>query len=275
MRLLSFIGSALLLISGCASYGTVENTPQRAQTAGERYTIAAHAERNHRRDKDIVLTLAFSGGGTRAAAFSYGVLDGLRKTAVEINGHSGRLLDEVDTISLVSGGSFTAAYYGLHGDRIFEEFDEVFLKRDVESALIRGLFNPLRWFSTKGRTEMAIEYFEEHVFHGATFADMKLENRPLIVINASDLGYGMRFSFIQEYFDLLGSDLSSFPVARAVTASSSVPVLFNPVVVRNFPDRMVTRPDWLMAARGKAAHDSELVLVFDRFSSVSAEFEKR
>ena len=56
----------------------------------------------------------------------------------------------------------------------------------------------------------------------------------MIIINASDLGYGIRFSFIQEYFDLLCSELSEYPVADAVTASSAVPVLFNPVVVANY-----------------------------------------
>jgi len=39
--------------------------------------------------------------------------------------------------------------------------------------------------------------------------------RPLIIINSSDLAYGVRFSFIQEYFDLLCSDLLSYPVANA------------------------------------------------------------
>jgi NTE family protein len=58
-------------------------------------------------------------------------------------------------------------------------------------------------------------------------------DRPMIIINASDLAYGIRFSFIQEYFDLLCSDLSTFPVAEAVAASSAVPVLFDPVVVEN------------------------------------------
>ena len=42
------------------------------------------------------------------------------------------------------------------------------------------------------------------------------------------------FSFIQDYFNLLCSDLRSFPVARAVAASSAVPVLFNPVVIENY-----------------------------------------
>jgi len=56
----------------------------------------------------------------------------------------------------------------------------------------------------------------------------------MIIINASDLGYGIRFSFIQEYFDLLCSELAAYPVADAVAASSAVPVLFNPIVIRNY-----------------------------------------
>jgi NTE family protein len=72
------------------------------------------------------------------------------------------------------------------------------------------------------------------LFHDATFADMIRPDRPMIIINASDLAYGIRFSFIQEYFDLLCSELSAYPVADAVAASSAVPVLFNPVVVANY-----------------------------------------
>ena len=62
-----------------------------------------------------MLILAFSGGGTRAAAFAYGVLEELAATPVVLGGRPRRLLDEVDLISAVSGGSFTAAYYGLYG----------------------------------------------------------------------------------------------------------------------------------------------------------------
>ena len=83
-----------------------------------------------------------SGGGTRAAAFAYGVLEGLRDTPVVVRGRSERLLDEVDVISGVSGGSFPAAYYGLFGDRIFEEFEERFLERNVQRALILQALRP-------------------------------------------------------------------------------------------------------------------------------------
>jgi NTE family protein len=195
------------------------------------------------------------------------VLKELRDTGVMIEGRSGRLLDEIDYISSVSGGSFTAAYYGLYGDKIFDDFEMVFLRCDVQGKLIRSVLNPLEWFRKTGRTEMAISYYEKNVFDGATFGDMKRKGGPLILINASDLGYGVRFSFVQEYFDLLCSDLSSYPVARAVAASSAVPVVFNPVVVENYQDCKETMPDWLVAAERSTFKNPELAQTVDELKS--------
>ena len=250
-----------LLVSGCASYGVVDNAPQTAAASSESYSIRSGG--GGRGLGDVSLILAFSGGGTRAAALAYGVLEELRDTRVAIDGRPRRMLDEVDTISSVSGGSFTSAYYGLFGERIFEDFEDVFLRRNVQGQLIRGLFNPLEWFSSTGRTEMAVKFYEEAVFERATFADMQRRGGPLILINASDLGYGVRFSFVQEYFNLLCSDIAGFPVARAVTASSAVPVLFNPVVVENYQDCKKTKPEWLVAAEKRSAKDPQLTQVVD------------
>ena len=80
----------------------------------------------------------------------------------------------------------------------------------------------------------------------------------MIVINASDLAYGVRFSFIQEYFNLLCSDLTSFPVARAVAASSAVPVMFNPVVVENFSGCHNSGTDWLEDVKDRNIDDVEI-----------------
>ena len=256
MSRLFTLALGLLLLSGCASYGVIENKPSATRDSPDSYSILS-ASRG-RGANDISLMIAFSGGGTRAAALAYGVLQEMRDTKVMIDGRPTRLLDEIDVISSVSGGSFTAAYYGLYGDRIFDDFESVFLRRDVEGQLIRGLLNPAEWFSQTGRTEMAVRYYEDAVFHGATFADMKRAGGPLVLINASDLGYGVRFSFAQEYFNLLCSDISSFPVARAVTASSAVPVLFNPVVVRNYPDCKQGEPAWLVAAERRAKGDPDM-----------------
>jgi len=222
---------ALLLATGCSSYGVIKNKPVSNVPDSQEYSIKAYA--GSAGSQDISMMLSFSGGGTRAAAMAYGVMLELRDTMVVVNGENRRLLDEVDSISSVSGGSFTSAYYGLHGDGMFDTFEDVFLRKNVEKKLINSALNPFHWFGRKGRTERTIEYYQKQIFHGATFADMKKPGRPLIVINASDLAYGVRFSFIQEYFDLLCSDLATFPVADAVTASSAVPIVFNPVVVEN------------------------------------------
>ena len=108
-----------------------------------------------------------------------------------------------------------------------------------------------------------LPYLRLRCGHSATFGDMKRKGGPLILINASDLGYGVRFSFVQEYFNLLCSDLSSFPVARAVTASSAVPIVFNPVVVENYQDCKKSKPDWLVAAEKRAMDYPELAQVVE------------
>ncbi len=250
----------LALLSGCASYGVIENTPVATLPTEGAYSIKTFTARpSHGKTS---LNLTFSGGGTRAAALAYGVMKEMRDTPWSGgNGDAKTVLDEVDFISSVSGGSFTAAYYGLFGERLFEDFEDRFLRKDVQRSLVRGLFNPFRWFSSTGRTELAVELYNRELFEDATYADMlKRDDLPLIVINASDLGYGVRFSFIQDYFNFLCSDLSTYPVARAVTASSAVPVVFNPVVLENYPDCGTTPPEWLKAAQKRALESKNLRL---------------
>jgi len=119
MVLLLCVGIAALLVSGCASYGVVENAPGPGFVGEQSYSVKTFME--GWRTSENALMLAFSGGGTRAAALSYGVLQELRDTPVFTEEGTIRLLDEVHTISSVSGGSFTSAYYGLHGDGIFDD----------------------------------------------------------------------------------------------------------------------------------------------------------
>jgi NTE family protein len=190
-----------------------------------------------RRSDQLLLVLAFSGGGTRAAAFAYGVLEELAATSVTLGGQSRRLLDEVDVISAVSGGSFTAAYYGLYGARIFRDFETGFLKRPVERELIVQLLRPRNWVRLASlyfnRSQLAAEYYDERLFKGATFADLGRRDGPEILINATDLSTGGRFAFSRFFFDPICSDLSRYRVALAVTASSAVPVLLTPVTLEN------------------------------------------
>lgn len=69
--------------------------------------------------------LALSGGGYRAAAYHIGTLRALHKLGI---------LDKVDVISSVSGGSITAAYYALHKDN-FDEFEKS-LKEKLKKGVL-------------------------------------------------------------------------------------------------------------------------------------------
>ena len=147
-----------LVIGACTTYGIVEIKPLSPGEAQPGYTLGEFARNLDQRSDELTLAVAFSGGGTRAAALAYGVMQELRDTRVQMNGSENRLLDAISAISSVSGGSFTSAYYGLYGDRLFVDFEERFLRRDIEAALVHGFLNPLRWFSSRGRTEMAVKY---------------------------------------------------------------------------------------------------------------------
>jgi len=199
---------------------------------------------------DVLLVLAFSGGGTRAAALAYGVLEELRDTRIPVRGVDERLLDEVDLITSVSGGSFTAAYYGLFGDRTFADFEERFLRRNLQRQLVLSLLSPLNWIrlagSTLNRSELAIRLYDREIFDHKTFEDLKAANGPLLRINATDIVAGNHFTFFQPQFDLMCSDLSSLEVARAVAASSAVPGPFTPIMLRSYAGTCgVERPAWL------------------------------
>ena len=199
---------------------------------------------------EIWLSLAFSGGGTRAAAFAYGVLEELRDTEVTVNGRSIRLLDEVDTISAVSGGTFPAVYYGLFGDRIFDDFESKFLNQNIQRALFFRAMRPwnlVRLMSPSfSRSLLAMEYYNRNVFDGSTFADLQASDGPHIHINATDLSHGYRFTFNQGQFDVICSDLDPLPVAAAVAASSAVPVLLSPITLRNYAGECgFSPPEWI------------------------------
>jgi NTE family protein len=190
------------------------------------------------RSDELAVVLSFSGGGVRAAALAYGVLEALAKTRIPDATGAHRLLDDVTLISSVSGGSFPAAYYGLYGDRIFTDFEAGFLKRRVGRAMLLRLAAPWNWLrllsSSFGRSDLAAELYDDLLFHGATFAAINDHPGPMIAIQATDVVEGTRFGFSNYWFGPICSDLSRFPVARAVAASAAFPIVFSPLVLRNY-----------------------------------------
>ena len=131
-RILSFLLLTLVL-GGCASRPVNPPITQTNPNCGYRF----ETRQVHAKNKENLVVLAFSGGGTRAAAFSYGVLEFLKRTEVV------------------------------------------------------GLFD------------------------GATFGDLDRGTGPLILVSATDISSGTRFTFSQAIFDVICSDLNAFPLSRA------------------------------------------------------------
>ena len=231
---LSFVLTSVLLLGGCAAR---QVNPPIAKYSPS--SLRQVQRQWHRGDPQDVVVLAFSGGGTRAAAFSYGVLETLRNTdLITSTGRQTRLLDEVDVITGVSGGSFTALAYGLYGDRLFDEYPARFLKRDVQGELTSRILNPLNWstFSSTGwgRSEVAAELYDKILFNGATFADLYSAGGPMIAVSATELATGSRIVFIPQNFDVMCADLHPIRLSRAAASSSAVPVVLSPLTINNY-----------------------------------------
>jgi NTE family protein len=228
-RYATLLAAVGVTLGGCAT--TVFNKANNV-------ALAAETPRDMGAPQDFMgensIILAFSGGGLRAAAFSHGVLSALESVKTP----EGDLLDDLALISSVSGGSLTAAHYGVYGREGLARFRNEVLLPGFESGMRLSL-NPVNFMRIMGGGLNTREEFgdtlDRTIFHGATFADIYRHPRPEIRIHATDLYYRVPFPFITPVFVYLCSDISRYSVADAVAASMAVPVVFAPVVVRSFP----------------------------------------
>jgi NTE family protein len=225
---------AAALLTSCGS------TPTREQPLKEIVPLSAPVltpgvEANS--DK-LFVVLTFSGGGKRAAAFSFGVLEALREVHVTTpDGEQHSLLDEVDLISAVSGGAFTAAYYALNGKEAFDSYAPRFLNHDTEKDLWHKVLAPSAWprlaKTLVSRSDLEVEYFDQELFNGATVNDV-MTRSPRVIVSATDLVRAKPFAFTREQLNGICVDPKSVPVARAVFASAATPIYFAPLVMRTF-----------------------------------------
>jgi len=250
---------AAALLTGCSSPRAFLGGPLTGAVGEDGYRASVVMPR--RAPDDLRVVVSFSGGGMRASALAFGVLEQLAADRIQPadGGTPRRLLDEVDLVSAVSGGAVTAAYWTLYGDRVFTDFRRRFLMRDVSGGLQRAvLFDPRNWArlasSEFSRGDVYADYLDRKLFRGAKFGDLdRSGQRPFLILNATDIGVAARFEFTQDSFDLLCGDLDSYPIARAVAASSSVPALLTPITLLNRAGGCAYRmPRWVEAAA--AAH---------------------
>ena len=253
MRFAGMILCAAVL-SGCA---TIRNEPINVPLAAADAVPVDATRGPPTSGDDLLIGLAFSGGGTRAAAFSYGVLSELDRNKAEATGQKVSLLDRVDYISGVSGGAVTAAYFGLKGRDGLSDFRERFLLRDAEESL-RSPFAPVSVLRAyEGGVNDAQQFprwLDDNLFRGATFRELNSAHRPRVLINASDVYNRTPFVFNDATFKAICSDLNSYPIASAVAASAAIPVVFAPIVLTSYGGRcQATLPHWITAAKINAA----------------------
>jgi len=240
------------LVAGCTS--TIRNDPINQRLSANPQQVEAELRPDVPTNyEDMVVGLSFSGGGMRAAAFSYGVLTGFDETRVPTRTGAVSLLDRLDFLSGVSGGSIPAAYYGLRGRAAMADFKQRFLLVNAEEGLQTDLSLGNIARGLQGGVNDASQFpvwLDAHLYNHATMKDLLSRPRPRVWINASDIYNRTAFIFAPVTFSALCSDLTSYPVSLAVAASAAVPVVFAPIVIQNYTGGCpVGLPAWVQRVR--------------------------
>lgn len=190
-------------------------------------------------DDDTFIWVAFSGGGTRAAAMAWKTLEELGKIPITVQRRDvaveSNLADEIDYISGISGGCFAAAAWPIYRSEP-QQFREIFIERNIQTELFFELFrSPLTVFRLLSpqysRINAAAEYYDREVFGQRTFSDLPV--RPELRLHATDMALGARFTFTEQDFNQVHSDFGKYPIGFACAASSAFPVLLSPLTLKN------------------------------------------
>ena len=163
-------------------------------------------------DKKLLVGLAVSGGGSRAALFAAGAFEALGRIAIGPQKQS--LLEQVSYISSVSGGSMASSYFALKKpsrdvsvlnqtgeisadyQRFFKSFKES-MGKDYEGLLLWRQLAYFRWFNPSWTAQSLAEGLSENYLGEAKFTDLaQRETRgdsPRLLINTTLYNDGRRF----------------------------------------------------------------------------------
>jgi len=240
-------------LGGCSSLSVSEPVNRPIAGKAEAAFVSSRTPAPVESD-DVLVGLAFSGGGTRAAAFAHGVLEEVDQTTIRSRRGTHSLIESVDFVSGVSGGSVTAAYFALKKREALADFREKFLIRNAEEGLSTSI-DPVNLVKALGGggvndPKTLSRWLDANLFHGATFADFRKTPGPRVWINASDIYNRTPFIYGEAAFIALCSDLASYPIADAVAASAAVPIVFTPMVIKAYTKQCTDQPpEWVQRAR--------------------------
>ena len=228
--------------------------------------------------RDTLVVFTASGGGTRATALAMAVLQAMDKVKLA----SGRsLVDEIDIMSSVSGGSVTAGYFALHGKEGLPTLENNFVRKDGISALLVDGLNPVGLAAlatpSKERIDLLVDYLDRQLFAQATFEKLiERRRRPFLILNAADMVEGTPFPFTQYTMDLLCSDLTKMKLSTAVAASAAFPVALSPVTLKNYSKCDARQPPrWIAEAEKTSWYVNPPRVVWGRTAAAYADGSKQ
>jgi predicted acylesterase/phospholipase RssA len=163
-------------------------------------------------NRDVLLGVALSGGGSRAALFGAAGLEALARIQMP-NGTS--LIDHISHVSSVSGGSIAAAYYTLkkpgqevkvlnedgtlsEAYRAFFERYRADLSQDFQRALIWRQLLSFRWINSALAARTLADIFGERLYGAACMQDVstreKAGDSPGLIVNTTLYNNGRRLA---------------------------------------------------------------------------------
>jgi hypothetical protein len=200
----------MALLLGCAllATGCVSAVAYRAPQAGPQSTCTAPAP-----ERDFVVGVALSGGGSRAALFGASGLEALAQVRAP---GGGSLLDQVTQLSSVSGGSVAASYFAMKkpsketaflgpDGALTDDYKTFFagykdvVSQDFESALLWRQIGSFRWILNPALAAQSLtELFTERLLGPVTFADLSAReargDSPRLIINTTLYNNGRRLA---------------------------------------------------------------------------------
>ena len=278
------ISIAVISVSGCtifnygASFNKQAETTQVQATSQASFVVRQQREaknctdgmiRDPKRNKNVLVLLALSGGGSRAAYFSALSMLEMQNIGLKIGDFESDVLHEVDVISSVSGGSLAGAYYAVSHDPGSECAG--YATRPWNDTKIRELMTldyrwrwlgrwlwpnniAAYWFTKYDRTDIMAKIMADNLFDKKiTGFDLTLGElnplRPNLILNATTgsddkpmgIGFGEVFTFTTEDFARICSSIEDYSVARAVMATATFPGVFNFMTLSNYCRRNMRR----------------------------------
>ncbi|MCX5878629.1 MAG: patatin-like phospholipase family protein, partial [Deltaproteobacteria bacterium] len=247
-------GMALLVACAFLATGCATAVALRTPMAGPQSTCVTPAP-----ERDLLVGVALSGGGSRAALFGASGLEALAQVRAP-GGAS--VLDQVTYLSSVSGGSVAASYYAMKkpsketaflgpDGALTEDYKTFFagykniVSQDFESALLWRQIGSFRWILNPALAAQSLtELFTEQLLGPVTFGDLSAReargDSPRLIINTTLYNNGRRLAMTTLppdtfRYDFFG-DLRQSMVKRGKSAE------YPPVLVRRWESVLPLTP---------------------------------